>query len=184
MTGRKRVLAISGSTRKGSSNESILRYLSNRHGDIVDMDLFDAIDRLPHFNPDHDKDLIPDAVVDFRKRIEEAEGILICTPEYIFALPGVLKNAIEWTVSTTILSDKPLAFIVASGIGEETFKSLTLIMNTVGARVAAGSRLLIQGGRAKVDSTGTVVDFRTSEDLEMLMKSFVHSMLDSEVARG
>jgi chromate reductase, NAD(P)H dehydrogenase (quinone) len=174
-------MAIPGSTRKGSSNESILRYLANRYNDTLDVSIFESIEKLPHFNPDHDKDMIPDPVADFRRKIEEADGILICTPEYIFALPGVLKNAIEWTVSTTLFSDKPVAFIVASGIGEETFKSLALIMETVGARAPINSRLLIQGGRAKVDSTGKVVDVQTSLDLATLMESFLQSMVDSRM---
>ncbi len=112
---KKKVLAISGSTRKGSSNELILKQLSAAHG-YIEFDFYTELAELPHFNPDLDADPLPAQVQSLRNRIQNSDGVLICTPEYIFALPGALKNAIEWLVSTTILQDKPLAFIVASGL--------------------------------------------------------------------
>ncbi len=56
----------------------------------------------------------PEAVLAFRKQIAAADGVLICTPEYVFTLPGSLKNALEWCVSTTIFSQKPTGLITAS----------------------------------------------------------------------
>ena len=68
----------------------------------------------------------------FRKSIEEADAVLICTPEYVFSLPGILKNALEWTVSTTVFSDKPTALLTASSSGEKAHESLLLVMKTLG----------------------------------------------------
>ncbi|MEJ7643983.1 MAG: NADPH-dependent FMN reductase [Chryseolinea sp.] len=173
MTSRKKILAISGSTRKGSSNGLILKWLANAHRDKLDFDFFDDLALLPHFNPDLDAEPIPLEIKHFRDRVASADGILICTPEYIFALPGALKNAIEWTVSTTLLMDKPLAFILASGLGEKTYESLTIIMQTVGTKMPVESTLLIQGARAKITADGIIQDESAKDALEELMRSFI-----------
>jgi NAD(P)H-dependent FMN reductase len=103
MMQRKKVLAISGSTRKESSNLQIIKAIARLSADSLDMDIFQELDSLPHFNPDLDGDQAPPVITAFRHRISEAAGVLICTPEYVFSLPGSLKNAIEWMVSTTTL---------------------------------------------------------------------------------
>ena len=72
---------------------------------------------LPHFNPDDDRDDDPvhPAVADLRRHIAEADAILICTPEYAGALPGSLKNLLEWTVGDGGTYRKPVAWINVSG---------------------------------------------------------------------
>jgi NAD(P)H-dependent FMN reductase len=89
-------------------------------------------------------------------------------------LPGTLKNALEWTVSTTVFSDKPVAIIVASGLGEKTFESLNLIMRTLGARFGEQSTILIQGARAKLRSQ--TPDEDTRSNIDALMKSLMDSI--------
>ena len=116
-----KILAISGSTKKNSSNEAILRFVAENFKNTTVVEVFDSIDKLPHFNPDVDKEALPAEVLNFRNQIQEANGILICTPEYVFSLPGSLKNAIEWNVSITNFSNKPVAFIVAAASGEKAF---------------------------------------------------------------
>jgi hypothetical protein len=39
----------------------------------------------------------PPVVVEFKKQIRAADAILFATPEYDCCIPGVLKNAIDWT---------------------------------------------------------------------------------------
>lgn len=152
------ILAISGSTRSGSSNNAILQLIQNRFEDRAEVVLYQRIDTLPHFNPDLDQAPFPASVTELRALIEQADGILICTPEYVFSLPGSLKNALEWLVSTTLLSFKPAAFIVASGSGEKAFESLDLVLTTLLQEVIPdNAKLLIQGSRGKVDASGQVI---------------------------
>ena len=175
MTGRKRVLAISGSTRTGSSNESILRFLESEYADKLEFVFYSGLTALPHFNPDLDREP-PVSVLELRQSITASDGILICTPEYIFALPGALKNLIEWLVSTTVMDGKPTAYIVASGLGERSFESLGIILKTLSANVPEDSKLLIQGARAKMTANTGPRDEHTSKDLRRLMESFVLSI--------
>lgn len=172
---KRKIFAISGSTRTNSSNEAILSAIAKLYCEQFDIHFYNGLSELPHFNPDLDNENAPLLVKSFRKTIEDADGVIICTPEYVFSLPGSLKNAIEWTVSTTVFSGKPLAFIVASGLGEKTFESLSLIMNTVGAKIGEHARLLVQGARAKVIN-GEIADEITLNAVKKLVNSFVESM--------
>ena len=54
------------------------------------------IDGVPLFNQDIEKD-VPIKVKEFKSKIRDADAILIATPEYNYSVPGVLKNAIDWT---------------------------------------------------------------------------------------
>ena len=173
---RKKVLAISGSTRKDSSNAQIIKAIARLSAGSLEIDLFEELDALPHFNPDLDQDNIPLAVTTFRNRISAADGVLICTPEYVFSLPGSLKNAIEWTVSTTLFSRKPVALITASSLGEKAHEALLLIMRTIEARFTPQSQLLIQGPRTKVNSSGEITDALTLRNIEALITAFTNEL--------
>lgn len=172
---RKKIIAICGSTRKNSTNEMILRGIASTYSHIFDVTIFNTIDTLPHFNPDLENTK-PQIVVDFLKKLEESDGVLFCTPEYVFSLPGSLKNAIEWTIPTTVLLNKPVAIIVASGLGEKAFESLILIMNTVGAKIGSSATLLIQGLRNKIDGQGHPIGDELKSKMDQLIESFRQSM--------
>jgi NAD(P)H-dependent FMN reductase len=163
------VLALSGSTRSNSSNNAILRFIAERFGDRAEFVLYDRIAELPHFNPDLDTEPFPEQVAELRKLIARADAILICTPEYVFSLPGSLKNALEWLVSVTVLSHKPAAFIVASASGKMAFESLGLILETLLQEpVPDDCKLLVQGSRGKMGEAGTITDRETLEAVDRL----------------
>lgn len=174
---KKQILAIIGSTRKNSSNENIVKYLSKHFTSQCDIEIFNTIASLPHFNPDVEKEVAPESVITFRSKIEAADGVIICTPEYVFSLPGALKNAIEWTVSTTVFTDKPLALITAAASGEKAHESIQLIMGTLMGKFVSESCLLIKGVKGKLNSsTGEITDSATEDLLDQTMQSFLKSM--------
>jgi NAD(P)H-dependent FMN reductase len=173
-------LAILGSTRRNSSNEIILKEIQNLFQDKVQITLYSKIDELPHFNPDIESEGVPPLVNELRELIKHSDGIIICTPEYVFSLPGTLKNALEWTVSTTVFSDKPTALIVASALGEKTFESLQLIMKTLGALVSDDSKVLIQGARSKINKDGSGVDLTVSKELQNVVESLLQTIDSSK----
>nr|WP_262510713.1 NADPH-dependent FMN reductase [Gelidibacter algens] len=163
---------MSGSVGKHSTDHRILQFLSNRFSHILKFEIFDGIDKLPHFSTQLDNEHLPLEVLHFRTQIEKADGILICTPEYIFSLPGSLKNALEWNVSTRLFETKSVAMIVASASGEKNFDSLALILETLGANVPMGSRLLIQGAKGKINEDFTITDIKLLHEIDSLMASF------------
>ncbi len=133
----------------------------------MDIEIYTGLTDLPYFNPDMDLENEPESIQHFRRKIESADGILICSPEYIFALPGILKNALEWLVSTVLLENKPVALITASAIGEKAHEQLLLILNTMLADVK-DTELLISGVRSKVSKSGEIMDVNVTTQLLQL----------------
>lgn len=54
-----------------------------------------AIDALPLYNRDLDGDL-PSTVVELKRKVLAADGLLFVSPEYNRSIPSALKNALDW----------------------------------------------------------------------------------------
>ena len=173
---KRTILGISGSTRNGSSNENVLKAISEKYKDRFDFILYKQIDGLPHFNPDLDTEFPPQAVLDFRALVEKSDAVIICTPVYVFSLPGSLKNALEWTVSTVVFSDKPVGLIVGSGHGIQTLESLQLIMKTIQAKIGDRSALMLKGIR-RDDPPGTISDAEAVQKIDEMMKDIEEALM-------
>ena len=172
---RKKILAISGSTKSKSSSLSILKFIQNTFQDKIDLKIYHNLSGLPHFNPELESEL-PNSVIELRKEIEEAEGLLFCTPEYVYSLPGSLKNLIEWNVSTVLFANKPVAIIVAAASGQKAFQSLELILKTIESKLPDDSMLLIQGAKGKITGDATVNDQSTIIQISKVVESLMNSI--------
>lgn len=184
---KKKILAISGSTRKNSTNEFILKAIASLYSKELNIRIYNQLDELPYFNPDRVKNEndIPGKVKEFYRLIEEADGVLICTPEYVFSLPGVLKNALEWTVSTTLFSYKPFAFIIASASGEKAFEAMELIMKTLLQEpVGDDCKLLIKGAQGKINEEGEITDDHLKERIKKLVDVLMQKIFATEAQRN
>lgn len=170
----KTIFAISGSLRAGSSNHNILRFLGNLAPSGVNFTIYDNLALIPPFDPGLDNELPPDAVSEFRSFIKHADGTIICTPEYAYGVPGQLKNALDWTVSSGSLVDKPLALITASTGGENAHAALLLIVGALSANVLKDATLLIPFIRSKMDGEGNIIDDETAESLKRLFDNLLN----------
>jgi chromate reductase len=172
-----KILAITGSTRHNSSNFEILKFISEQIKSRFEVEIFEGLTEIPYFNPDLDTDKPPESVASFRDKIIAADGIIICTPEYVFSLPGCLKNALEWCVSTTIFSNKKLGLITASASGEMGHEQLLLIMRTLEAKFEKEHQLLISGIRGKMDADGKIINNETAIALQNFLQNFENQFL-------
>ena len=129
----KNIFAISGSLREGSSNHEILRLLGKMMLSTISYIVYDGIRDIPAFDPGIDNDIPPAPVSALREKLSQADGIIICTPEYAFGVPGALKNALDWTVSSGSFSGKPTALITASTGGENAHEALKKVLGAIDA---------------------------------------------------
>jgi NAD(P)H-dependent FMN reductase len=173
------ILAISGSLRASSSNTTLVRFLTRLAPEHIQVTLYEGLADLPHFTPDLDGDHSPDSVRTLRGLLQEADGMLICTPEYAFGVPGVLKNALDWTVSTGDLSGKPVAVMSASSLwsgGDKAHASLLLTLTALGANVPEGGKLMIPTVGKKIDAEGEVTDPETIQQLKAVLAALAQTI--------
>ena len=153
-------MLICGSLRSGSTNEALLRTVVSLLPADVTADSYDGSARLPHFNPDDDHDPLPPAVVDLRGRIAVADAILFSTPEYAGAMPGSLKNLLDWTVGGFETTDKPAAWINISTTGgaTKTHESLTTVLTYTGVKMIDAACVRIPVHRDAIGANGLIDD--------------------------
>jgi NAD(P)H-dependent FMN reductase len=172
MNEKKNIFAIIGSASSKSSNLKLVEKIASLTIEKFNLTIFNDLKLLPHFDPELSADNPPRQIIEFRSYIEKADGVIICTPEYVFSIPSGLKNAIEWCISTTIFSDKPCGLITASASGKKGHEELQLIMKTALAKFKSETTLLIQGVKGKFDAEYNLIDTKTTEELIEFIKEF------------
>lgn len=168
----KKVIALCGSLSSRSVNLQVIEDIRRMAKGKFNVAIYNDLGQLPHFNPDIDNDEPPKRVRRFRKKLREADGVLVCTPEYAMGVPGALKNAFDWLVSSMELTNKPTALVTASTSGEKAHASLLGTLKVIEADVADDTALLISFIKAKMDVEGMIKDGDTREKLELLINAF------------
>lgn len=169
---KKKILAIIGSASSGSANLKLIEHLARLKKDELQLIIYTDLKLLPHFDPELSTANPPEPILKLRRSIEEADGLIICTPEYIFSIPSGLKNAFEWCIATTVLSEKACGLITASANGQRGHEELQLIMSTAMARFTGETSLLIPGIKGKFNGQGQLIDAGTEDQL----KSFIRAL--------
>ncbi|MFD5463555.1 NADPH-dependent FMN reductase [Kitasatospora sp. NPDC127059] len=162
MPNERNILLLSGSLRAGSANEAVLRTAAAVADALPGLrtTYYPGLAGLPHFNPDHDTDPLPEPVAALRAAIGAADALLVCTPEYAGTLPGAFKNLLDWTVGGTEISDKPAAWINCAGPGRGGGAAATLgtVLGYTGAAVLAEACVRIPLERGAIGPDGLVAD--------------------------
>ncbi|WP_419698247.1 NADPH-dependent FMN reductase [Mucilaginibacter sp. NFX135] len=172
----KNILAISGSLRSGSSNHQILKYLATQIPVDINYTIYDELALIPPFDPGLDNDTPPETVIRLRELLATVDGLIICTPEYAFGVPGQLKNMLDWLVSSSSLVEKPVALITASLGGEHAHASLLLTLGALNSHVIDGATLLIPFIRSKINTEGLIIHQETLKDLNKLVETFLKTI--------
>ena len=173
------ILAISGSLRASSTNTILVRAIARLAPEDIEITLYEGLADLPHFTPDLDGDDPPASVRSLRKLLQTADGVLICTPEYAFGVPGTLKNALDWTVSSGEISGKPVAVISASPLwtgGDKAHASLLLTLTALGANVPAEGKLMLPTVGKKLNANGDVQDPTTVLQLKSVLDALAQAI--------
>lgn len=174
--GPLRLLAISGSLRARSSNTSLLRLAIEVAPDDVQIVMYDGLASLPHFNPDDDIDVPPAPVLDLRARVGEADGLLICSPEYAHGVPGSLKNALDWLVASVELPHKPVALLNASPWATHAQASLVETLTVMSTQVVHEASATIPVARGDVAADGTIASAEIRRALRDALAAFARAI--------
>jgi NAD(P)H-dependent FMN reductase len=163
VTGTHRILMICGSLRAGSTNAAVLHTAQALAPDGMAAEVYAGLNLLPHFNPDDDREPLHPAVADLRAVVGTADAVVLSTPEYAGALPGSLKNFLEWTVGSGGLYEKPVMWINVSATtgAVHAHASLRTVLGYAGANIVEDACAHIPVPRHAVGPDGTVDDPQT-----------------------
>lgn len=178
-----KIVAISGSLRAASSNTALVRAALASAPPVVETALYDGLASLPHFSPELDGVAAPVSVRDFRAQIASADGVLICTPEYAYGIPGSLKNGLDWLVTSGELWRKPVAAVSASPSalgGAKAHAALSLTLSALEAEVVEAASLQIPFVSTKLNAEKEVSDSQTRTALAASFAALVQAVEERE----
>jgi chromate reductase, NAD(P)H dehydrogenase (quinone) len=164
----RQLLFISGSLRTGSTNSAVLLTTAEMVPKGVGSDIYGGLAQLPAFNPDDDHAPLPEPVAALRNSVHRADAILFCTPEYAGALPGSLKNLLDWLIGDEqagSIYEKPVGWINSSPRGAEgAHDELRTVMTYAHARIVEPACVWVPVTREDVGSDGllTAEESRTA----------------------
>jgi NAD(P)H-dependent FMN reductase len=174
------LVGISGSLRKHSFNTGLLHAAQAELPAGSTMEI-GSIAGVPLYNADiEEAEGIPAPVVALKEMIAKADGLLLATPEYNNSIPGVFKNAIDWTSRPPadiprIFGNKPVAIIGASpgGFGTILAQNAWLsVLRTLGAQLWTGGRLMVPGAGKAFDTQGKLTDDAIRARLRKFIEDF------------
>jgi chromate reductase len=184
------ILGISGSLRAGSYNGLLLAAARELQPGDLDIDVYSGLPALPPYQHDLDTpDRWPAPVADLRRRIQDADGLLIATPEYNYGIPGVLKNALDWA-STDWTGDaglplrrKPIAIMGAAPTRFGTVRAqlaLRQLFVWTDSEVIVKPEVLVSHAHERFDEAGNLTDQTTAG----LVRDLLDALATRIVATG
>jgi chromate reductase len=174
------LLGIAGSLRAKSFNAMLLRAAAELAPPGTTVEIATIRD-IPLYDGDVEAASgSPPAVQALKDRIAAAHGVLLVTPEYNNSLPGVFKNAIDWTTRPAadlprIWGGKPVGVIGATpGPGGTTLAQAAWlpVLRTLGTLPFFGARVSVSGAGKVFDDAGTLVDAAVRGQVEKYMAGF------------
>lgn len=138
------LLAISGSLRAASTNTMTLQAMQKLAPRGVEIELYEGVGTLPHFNFDIESTLVPEIVERLRRRVAAADGLVIACPEYAHGIPGSFKNALDWLVGMTDFPGKPVMLINTAPRASHAQAQLVEVLTTMSARVVPEAGVVIE----------------------------------------
>jgi chromate reductase, NAD(P)H dehydrogenase (quinone) len=172
-----RLLLISGSLRRQSTNTAVLHTVQAVVPAGVTADFYDGLSGLPHFNPDRDTGHPPGPVTGLRRAIRGADAMVFSVPEYAGALPGSFKNLLDWTIGDEqagSIYEKPVAWINASPRGAvEAHDSLRKVLGYAHATTVESACTNVPVTGAMIGTDGLVADLSLREQVRQAVGHLV-----------
>ena len=174
------IVGLSGSLRKYSFNAGLLRAAAESAPDGCALSV-NSIRGIPLYNGDLEStDGIPPAVIDLKKKITAADGLVLVTPEYNNGIPGVFKNAIDWLTRPPeermqVFAGKPVGLMgVTPGSFGTAFSQYAWlpVLRVLNTQVWSGRLLWVSGATGKFDDQGNLTDAGVKRQLTKYLAGF------------
>lgn len=169
-----KVLSICGSLRQNSYNRIVLKFANKIISEYgVELKEFDLKEfPLPFFDEDLEKNSFEN-VVKLKTEIEEADIIMICSPEYNHSVPGVLKNAIDWASRNKNSFSGKTAIIFGASTGNYGTLRMQLnlrqILTALNVHIEPQPQVLIGNADKLLNANSNITDTKIVEQLAKLI---------------
>lgn len=171
-----RILGIAGSLRSGSYNRAALRTAAELAPPGMTVDIFD-LSPIPLYNEDVKQQGFPPPVAELRRKVKEADGLLLVSPEYNYSTSGVMKNTIDWVSRPPDqpFDGKPIAVMGASmgllGTARAQYhlRQMFVFLN---AYIMNRPEVMINQAQNKFDTEGKLTDQPTRDLMATFMNAF------------
>src|SRR5437667_5621211 len=157
-----RLIGMSGSLRAGSYSNAVLETLREKFAGRADLVVYDLAP-IPLYNQDFEGDKRPPVVKKLLADIADADGLVLCAPEFNHSIPGVLKNALDWAsrpAFTSVMAYKPVAIMATSRGplgGARCLEHMRVALDSMLSRVVLAREVTITATADKVRD-GRLVD--------------------------
>jgi chromate reductase len=173
-----RMAGIAGSLREGSLNKGLLRAAVELAPAGMEISIYARLGDIPPYNNDVFTQGDPEPVADLKKFIDDADALLIVTPEYNYGVPGVLKNAIDWAsrpAGKSALNRKPAALMGCSpGLGG-TIRAQHALRQTfvfTETHVMSQPEIKIPSAAPLFDPSAKLTDENTRQHVKKFLEAF------------
>jgi chromate reductase len=175
---RARLIGMSGSLRTGSYSKAVLATLGEKFAGRADLRIYDLA-LIPAYDEDCEPDNLPAPVRELLSSIAEADGVVLCPPEFNHGMPGVLKNALDWaSLSTSVLASKPVAIMTATRAalgGPRCLEQMRVVLDAMMARVVVAREAIITSVHDKVRD-GKLVDETSLESASAAVEALLREI--------
>lgn len=175
-----RFIAISGSLRAASSNTRIVHALGRLTPKGVEIEVYGGLGDLPHFNPDLDGGTLPESVLDLRRLIGVADGLVICSPEYAHGVAGSMKNALDWLVPSLEFPQTPVCLINAAPRAHHAHNQMLEILTMMSARIVEAACVGVSLQGRPLSSAEIAQDPELGGILSGALETFVAAISEME----
>jgi NAD(P)H-dependent FMN reductase len=119
-------------------------------------------------------------VLALRAQVGEADGLLICSPEYAHGVPGSLKNALDWLVASVELPHKPVALLNASPWATHAQAALVETLTVMSTRIVDDASVTIPVTRGDVGGDGTIENAEIGRAVRAALHAFAREIRSIE----
>jgi len=183
-----KLVGIVGSNAELSYNRKLLKYIKKNFGELFTLEILE-IKELPLFNQSNDQ-TNSRPIQQLKKKILQADGVIIATPEHNHTIPAALKSALEWlSFNIHPLENKPVMIVGASYYDQGSSRAqlhLRQILDAPGvnAVVMPGNEFLLGKVKEAFDEKDDLKDPRTVDFLKTTLEKFVQFIQVVTVMQG
>ena len=173
----KKFIGIVGTNSDHSTNRQLLQFMKNHFSSKAEIEIVEIKD-IPVFNKPENKD-IPEIVQAMADKIDDADGVIISTPEYDHAVTASLMNALSWlSYGIFPFVDKPVMITGASygTLGSSRAQlHLRQILDApeLKARIMPSSEFLLSHSLQAFDEENNLTNVEQIEKLDRLFEDFL-----------